>query len=125
MPRATASPANAPNGSAMGTSADAGGRVAFDERPIVLLKIEASLNATAVNLSFLSPTSSDVYCLPPGAYFEQRKTANEEVPFGSQGEPLQVKVIDVVLHLPPALAKQAAALADARVEVKAAREGAQ
>ena len=93
---------------------------------MLLLKIEASLNlASPVNLSFLSPTSSDIFCLPPGAYFEQRKAAIESIPFGSQGEQLEVKIVDVVMHLPPAMAKQAASLADARVEGKNARERAQ
>ena len=99
---------------------------ATEERPVLLLKIEASLNlASPVNLSFLSPTSSDIFCLPPGAYFEQRKAAIESIPFGSQGEQLEVKIVDVVMHLPPAMAKQAASLADARVEGKNARERAQ
>ena len=41
---------------------------ATEERPVLLLKIEASLNlASPVNLSFLSPTSSDIFCLPPRA----------------------------------------------------------
>ena len=94
-----------------------------EERPVLLLKIEASPNlASAVNLSFLSPTSSDIFCLPPGAYFEQRKAAIESIPFGSQGEQLEVKIVDVVMHLPPAIAKQAASLADARLERKVARE---
>ena len=93
---------------------------------MLLLRIDPSLNlASAVNLSSLSPTSADVYCLPPGAYLEQRKVAVEAVPVGDQGEPLEVKVVNVVLHLPPLLAKHAAVLADARAEGKAAREKAQ
>ena len=36
-----------------------------------------------------------------------------------------MKIVDVVMHLPPAMAKQAASLADARVEGKNARERAQ
>ena len=127
-PSAPVSPANALGGPDAAASADASGRLAMavEERPVLLLKIEASLNlASAVNLSFCSPISGDIFCLPPGAYFEQRKAAVESIPFGRQGELLEVKVVDVVLHLPPSIAKQAANLADARVEGKVAREKAQ
>lgn len=113
--------ASSPDGPAQAASA-----VDTGERPMLLLRIDPSLNlASAVNLSSLSPTSADVYCLPPGAYLEQRKVAVEAVPVGDQGEPLEVKVVNVVLHLPPLLAKHAAVLADARAEGKAAREKAQ
>ena len=81
-------------------------QLSWQESPVLLLKIEASPNlASAVNLSFLSPTSGDIFCLPPGAYFEQRKAAVESIPFGSPGEQLEVKIVDVVLHLPPLIAK--------------------
>ena len=126
IPRVTVSPTNDADAPDLAASADAAGQSKSDERPLLLLRIEASLNlSSAVNLSFLSPTSNDFYCLPPGAYYEQRKVAVEPISIGNQEEPLEAKIVDVLLHLPPSIAKQAVSLAEARVEGKAAREKAQ
>lgn len=92
------------------------------EIPVLLLRIEPSQLAAQlepVNISYLSPIASSELCLPPGAYLEQRKEATESILLGE--DIVDVKVLDVMLHLPPFLAKQAAAIADARAEGKGPR----
>ena len=92
------------------------------EMPVLLLRIERSQLAAQlepVNISYLSPIAGSELCLPPGAYLEQRKEATESIFLGE--DIVDVKVLDVMLHLPPFLAKQAAAIADARAEGKAPR----
>ena len=125
LPRATLSPID--DAGADSTVPDGGAAAPLvvkllpsGEVPVLLLRIERS-ELSVVNLSFLSPLSSSEFCLPPGTYLEQRKEAIEAIPFGGRGEELEIKVLDVALHLPPSIAKQAAAHADARAEGKAAR----
>ena len=68
------------------------------ELPVLLLRIEKSQSSAAVDLSFLSPIASSDFCIPPGAFFEQRKETVEAVSLGE--DDVDVKILDVMLHLP-------------------------
>ena len=94
--------------------------------PTLLVRIEQSQATAAIDLAFLSPTASSRVCLPPGVYLEQRKETTENLPVGGLdgGEieaEIEAKVLEVEMHLPPYVARQAAALADAKAEGRTTR----
>jgi len=89
---------------------------ALAETPILLLHLEPSRMSAAVNLSFLSPTSEAAFCFPPGVYFEQRREVTEFVRVGAPLGQLEVKAIDVQLHMPLFVTRYAAAQADHKAD---------
>ena len=72
--------------------------------------------SAAVNLGFLSPTSEAAFCYPPGCYLEQRREVTEFVRVGPPLGQLEVKMIDVQLHMPLFVTRYAAAQADHKAD---------
>jgi len=86
---------------------------------LIIYHIEGS-HLAPVNLSFLSPLSTAAFCLPPGTYFEQRKESTEWLQVGeAQSDQIKCKIVELTLHLPPFIAKQAALAEQTRAVGKA------